>query len=133
MLPNRATIRAAIVRLVAREPAHAVRRAAYDPVIPQASSTIDVALDEEHTRAALDALVAACAAFPRFNATFAWSGITEHPDVVVDLDLGPSAPARGGALFPHLYGSLPVNRALWVRELPIGFGGTHVFPPEVTG
>jgi len=96
VLPNRATIRAAIVRLVAREPAHAVRRAAYDPVIPQASSTIDVALDEEHTRAALDALVAACAAFPRFNATFAWSGITEHPDVVVDLDLGPSAPARGG-------------------------------------
>ena len=41
--------------------------------------------------------------------------------------------ARGGALFPHLYGVLPVNKALWVRELPVGFGGTHVFPSEVTG
>jgi 2-oxoisovalerate dehydrogenase E1 component beta subunit len=96
VLPNRATIRDALVRLAARERTHTASRAAYDPAIPQASSTIEVALAEEHLRGALDAVGEACAAFPRFNATFAWSGITEHSDVVVDLDLGASAPARGG-------------------------------------
>jgi len=96
VLPNRATIREALVRLVSRErsggaaPAHA-----YDPAIPQASSVIDVALAEEHTRAAIAALAEAARAFPRCNATFAWSGIVEHPDVIVDLDLGPDAPAAG--------------------------------------
>ena len=95
VLPNRATIRDAIVRLAARSPVHAAPRAAYDPGIPQASSTIEVALDDDHLRAVLDALVDACRVFPQCNATFAWTGITEHPDVVVDLDLGPSSPARG--------------------------------------
>ena len=98
VLPNRATIRDALVRLVARERTRS-RRArsapAYDPAIPQASSIVEVALPEEHTRVAVDALVEAARAFPRCNATFAWSGIVEHADVVVDLDLGPSAPARG--------------------------------------
>jgi Transketolase, C-terminal domain/2-oxoacid dehydrogenases acyltransferase (catalytic domain) len=96
ILPNRATIHDTLVRLVARGRAHGAPRAAYDAAIPQASSTIEVALGREHTRGALDAVVETCAAFPRFNATFAWSGITEHPHVVVDLDLGASAPARGG-------------------------------------
>ncbi len=96
ILPNRATIREALLRLVARERTHGASRAAYDPAIPQASSTIEVELAREHLRSAVDAVVEACAAFPRFNATFAWSGITEHPDVVVDLDLGASSPARGG-------------------------------------
>jgi uncharacterized protein (DUF952 family) len=34
--------------------------------------------------------------------------------------LGPALtwePSRGGALFPHLYGPLPVKLALWVRPL----------------
>ncbi|MEA2785578.1 MAG: hypothetical protein QOF71_1682, partial [Candidatus Eremiobacteraeota bacterium] len=56
---------------------------------------VEVVLPDEHTRVAVDALVEAAAAFPRFNATFAWAGIVEHQDVVVDLDFGPSAPARG--------------------------------------
>ncbi|HEY4439061.1 MAG TPA: pyruvate dehydrogenase complex E1 component subunit beta [Candidatus Elarobacter sp.] len=97
VLPNRAEIRDAVVRLVAREAASgAARRASYDTAIPQASSTIEVALERDHTRAAIDALVAACTEFPQFNATFTWSGIVRHPDVVVDLDLGPASPARGG-------------------------------------
>ena len=36
--------------------------------------------------------------------------------------------SRGGALFPHLYASLPVSAALWVREMPLGPDGNHVFP-----
>ena len=38
-------------------------------------------------------------------------------------------PSRGGALFPHLYGPLPLAAVVWVRPLPLGPGGRHVFPP----
>ena len=37
-------------------------------------------------------------------------------------------PSRGGALFPHLYGELPVSVVLRVDPLPIGPDGRHVFP-----
>ena len=37
-------------------------------------------------------------------------------------------PSRGGDLFPHLYGSLPLSAARSVRELPLGPDGEHVFP-----
>ncbi|HTW85877.1 MAG TPA: pyruvate dehydrogenase complex E1 component subunit beta [Candidatus Sulfotelmatobacter sp.] len=96
VLPNRQTVHAAVVRLMDARPSRASARAAYDPGIPQASSTIEVALPEEHLRRAVDALVDACRAFPRLNATFSWTGIVEHDEVIVDLDLGPTAPARGG-------------------------------------
>jgi hypothetical protein len=99
VLPNRATIRDALVRLVARERPRsrgaADAQRAYDPSIPQASSVVEVALPEEHTLVAIDAMVAAARAFPRCNATFAWTGIVEHDNVVVDLDLGPFAPSSG--------------------------------------
>lgn len=96
VLPNRATIRDALVRLAARERTRSRAEApTYDPAIPQASSVIEVELLEEHTRLAVDALVEAARAFPRCNATFAWTGIVQHDDIVVDLDLGPSAPASG--------------------------------------
>jgi 2-oxoisovalerate dehydrogenase E1 component beta subunit len=100
VLPNRATIRDALVRLVGHERSRSqgaggARAHAYDPAIPQASSIVQVAVPQEHTRLAVGALVEAASAFPRCNATFAWTGIVEHADVVVDLDLGPSAPARG--------------------------------------
>jgi uncharacterized protein (DUF952 family) len=36
--------------------------------------------------------------------------------------------SRGGALFPHLHGALPVRAVRWVKELPLGDGGRHVFP-----
>lgn len=37
-------------------------------------------------------------------------------------------PSRGGALFPHLYGPLDPDVALWVKPLPLGTDGGHVFP-----
>ena len=97
VLPNRTVIREALLRLVARERAQrrGVTGAAYDPGVPQASSVVEVALPAEHTHRAIAALVDAARAIPRCNATFAWSGIVEHPGVVVDLDLGPASPAAG--------------------------------------
>ena len=37
-------------------------------------------------------------------------------------------PSRGGQLFPHLYAPLAVDLASWVKPLPIGQDGSHVFP-----
>lgn len=37
-------------------------------------------------------------------------------------------PSRGGALFPHLYGELEMSAVRWVRELPLGADGAHLFP-----
>ena len=48
-----------------------------------------------------------------------------------DAALGPGLryePSRGGAMFPHLYGPLDPAAALWLRPLPIGPDGRHVFP-----
>lgn len=38
-------------------------------------------------------------------------------------------PSRGGQLFPHLYGALPVDAVIRVADLPLGGDGNHVFPP----
>jgi len=38
--------------------------------------------------------------------------------------------SRGGALFPHLYGALPVEAVLSVHDLPLGRDGAHVFPKD---
>jgi uncharacterized protein (DUF952 family) len=52
--------------------------------------------------------------------------------VAVDADaLGPALkwePSRGGALFPHLYGTLPFAAVRWTKPLPLGPDGWHVFP-----
>jgi uncharacterized protein (DUF952 family) len=44
--------------------------------------------------------------------------------VAVDADvIGPSLkwePSPGGALFPHLYGTLPLAAVRWVKPLPLG-------------
>ena len=37
-------------------------------------------------------------------------------------------PARDGALFPHLYGALPVGAVVAVDPLPLAPDGRHVFP-----
>ena len=57
-----------------------------------------------------------------------------EPDLVlvaVDADaLGADLryePSRGGALFPHLYGTLPLSAVRWVKPLRLGPDG-HVFP-----
>jgi len=36
--------------------------------------------------------------------------------------------SRGGALFPHLYGQLELSAVIWVKALPVGSDGKHVFP-----
>jgi uncharacterized protein (DUF952 family) len=54
--------------------------------------------------------------------------------VLVAIDAARLGPAlkwevsRGGALFPHLYGTLPTRDALWVKPLPLGPDGKHRFP-----
>jgi uncharacterized protein (DUF952 family) len=52
--------------------------------------------------------------------------------VAVDADaLGDKVkwePSRGGALFPHLYGELPLNAVQRVDPLPLDESGRHVFP-----
>lgn len=37
-------------------------------------------------------------------------------------------PSRGGALFPHLYGVLPLSAVKQVDDLPLGDDGRHIFP-----
>ena len=37
-------------------------------------------------------------------------------------------PSRGGALLPHLYGMLPLTAVRWVKPLPLGPNGKHMFP-----
>ncbi|HEY7664165.1 MAG TPA: DUF952 domain-containing protein [Xanthobacteraceae bacterium] len=36
--------------------------------------------------------------------------------------------SRGGDLFPHLYGQLPLTAVRWAKPLPLGGNGEHVFP-----
>ena len=40
-------------------------------------------------------------------------------------------PARDGALFPHLYGAVPIKAVQWVEALPLGADGQHVFPARM--
>jgi uncharacterized protein (DUF952 family) len=53
---------------------------------------------------------------------------------VAAADLGGALkwePSRGGALFPHLYGVLPMTAVRWAKPLPLDGDGMHVFPPEM--
>ena len=40
-------------------------------------------------------------------------------------------PSRGGALFPHLYGDLPLRAVRSVSDLPLEADGRHVFPEGI--
>lgn len=40
-------------------------------------------------------------------------------------------PSRDGDLFPHLYAPLRLADTLWVRPLPLGADGRHVFPEDM--
>jgi uncharacterized protein (DUF952 family) len=40
-------------------------------------------------------------------------------------------PARDGALFPHLYGALPLAAVAWARPLPLDADGRHRFPDDL--
>jgi uncharacterized protein (DUF952 family) len=61
-----------------------------------------------------------------------FSGARDLVLVAVDADgLGPTLKweaSRGGALFPHLFGILPLSAVLWVKPLPLDPNGRHVFP-----
>jgi uncharacterized protein (DUF952 family) len=41
-------------------------------------------------------------------------------------------PSRGGQLFPHLYGLLPMSAVLWVEPLQMTADGSHRLPHAVT-
>jgi uncharacterized protein (DUF952 family) len=64
-----------------------------------------------------------------------FGGRTDLLLVAIDAEaLGPALryePSRGGALFPHLYGTLPLVAVRWVKTLPLGPDGQHVFPELV--
>jgi uncharacterized protein (DUF952 family) len=56
------------------------------------------------------------------------------PTILVMIDL-PSLgdtirwePSRGGALFPHVYGSIPASAIAGNSKLRLGSDGSHVFP-----
>lgn len=40
-------------------------------------------------------------------------------------------PSRGGDLFPHLYGTLPMQAVLSAEPLPLGSDGLHIFPVNI--
>ncbi|MEO1526794.1 MAG: DUF952 domain-containing protein [Planctomycetota bacterium] len=40
-------------------------------------------------------------------------------------------PSRGGALFPHVYGPLPLDCVERVDPLPLGPDGVHQFPSDL--
>ena len=57
--------------------------------------------------------------------------------VLVEVDagkLGPAlkwGPSRGGDLFPHLYGPLPLSAVTRVWDFPLGGDGKRRYPPGV--
>jgi len=40
-------------------------------------------------------------------------------------------PSRDGALFPHLYGTLPLTAARWTKPIELGRDGAFVLPAEL--
>jgi len=40
-------------------------------------------------------------------------------------------PSRDNALFPHLYGTLPIDAAVKIDPLSLGNDGLHIFPDHV--
>jgi hypothetical protein len=98
LLPTPATI-AAAVRTLVRGSGRRAGGPQFDAATPEAASMVQVCLGEAHLDGLLPAVVSACRAFPQCNAEFTWDGIRFHPEVRLDLDLGPHAPARGDGTF----------------------------------
>ena len=61
-----------------------------------------------------------------------FAGMTELVIVAVDAQaLGPGLkwePSRGGALFPHLYGAMPLTAVRWVKPIKMDDDGRHRLP-----
>jgi uncharacterized protein (DUF952 family) len=57
--------------------------------------------------------------------------------VLIGLDPAPLGetlvwePSRDGALFPHIYGPLPMNAVQSVVPMPVGDDGLHLFGPDI--
>ncbi|MCG7394829.1 DUF952 domain-containing protein [Microvirga sp. ACRRW] len=68
----------------------------------------------------------------RETATRHFAGQGDLLLIAIDADKLGSAlryePSRGGDLFPHLYAPLALSAVLWVKPLPLGPDGRHVFP-----
>ncbi|HEX6547133.1 MAG TPA: transketolase C-terminal domain-containing protein [Candidatus Dormibacteraeota bacterium] len=100
VLPGRRQVVEAAREVVRRRTSSGAAGAtAFDPVIPEASSLLEVELGTDYLPRLLAAVAEACAEFPDCNAAFSWDGVRRHPRVEVDLDLGPRAPARGLGTF----------------------------------
>jgi uncharacterized protein (DUF952 family) len=66
------------------------------------------------------------------TAALHFAGARDLVLVAVDAEaLGPALryePSRGGMMFPHLYAMLPLSAVVWVKPLPLGPDGRHLFP-----
>lgn len=64
-----------------------------------------------------------------------FSGQADLLLVAVEAEaLGPALrfePSRGGDLFPHLYGDLPLDAVRAVTAMPLGPDGAHALPGEI--
>src|SRR5262245_63702213 len=72
------------------------------------------------------------AAQVRETAARHFGGAADLMLLAVDADaLGPALKweaSRGGHLFPHLYGELPLAAVRWAKPLPLGEDRRHLFP-----
>ncbi|MBP5856292.1 DUF952 domain-containing protein [Marivibrio halodurans] len=41
--------------------------------------------------------------------------------------------SRGGKLFPHIYGTVPLEAVVSLDPLPLGADGVHIFPDPLPG
>jgi uncharacterized protein (DUF952 family) len=75
------------------------------------------------------------AAQVRDTAARHFAGAADLMLIAVDADALAGAlkweTSRGGDLFPHLYGALPLTAVIWAKPLPMGANGRHVFPELV--
>lgn len=81
--------------------------------------------------------------FIHFSARAQLSGTAEkhfrgQPDLLLvafdEKTLGEALvwePSRGGALFPHLYGTVSTNLAMWEKPLSLGEDGVPAIPEDL--
>ena len=64
-----------------------------------------------------------------------YAGMTDLCLVCVHADrlgsLLKREPARDGALYPHLYGPLPLAAVAWSKPIPLCADGSFLLPPEL--